>query len=60
MSLQAHNTNNRPSRFYSDTDERRAGMWAYQQVKLYIAGKLSQEKIDMLNATEGWSWELEM
>ena len=30
--------------------------WADTQKALYHSGKLSQEHIDALNATEGWTW----
>jgi superfamily II DNA or RNA helicase len=35
------------------------GTWVNTQRQLYKNGKLSQEKIDTLNAVSGWQWEAE-
>ena len=50
-----------PSRFsYDDADEKLAADWAYEQKMLYKKGKLSQDRIKMLNNTEGWTWDIEI
>ena len=48
-----------PSRFSNNVEEKRAGVWAQTQRLLYKQGRLSQHKIQMLNDTEGWTWDLE-
>ena len=40
----------------TDREERMAAKWALKVKKMYWKGKLSQEKIDILNKTEGWTW----
>ena len=35
------------------------GKWVSYQRRLYKTGKLSQERIDALNAVSGWQWEAE-
>jgi hypothetical protein len=32
------------------------GAWVRRQRQLYRAGKLSQQKIDLLNSMPGWNW----
>ena len=32
------------------------GNWAEEQKALYHSGKLPQDKIDALNAMDGWTW----
>ncbi len=40
----------------NDKDEKRAGIWQGNQKQYKKNNKLSQERIDILNKTEGWSW----
>lgn len=40
-----------------DDDEDKAARWAKQQREDYKNNKLSQEKIDILNKTPGWTWD---
>jgi hypothetical protein len=42
-----------------DPEEKRAGAWQGTQRQLYRHGAMSQERIDELNATDGWTWESE-
>ena len=37
-------------------EEVAAAFWALHQKQLYWKGDLPQDKIDKLEATEGWSW----
>jgi SAM-dependent methyltransferase len=48
---------NRPSKDSKNKEERSLGQWASDMRKFYKKGKLSQEKIDILNNTYGWIWE---
>ena len=34
--------------------------WEKEQKALYFSGKLPQDKIDRLNATEGWTWGVDI
>jgi hypothetical protein len=45
-----------PSTISKDSEERRAGQWQDTQRTVYKHGSLSQERINELDATEGWKW----
>ena len=49
---------NTPNIYSSDPDQRRAARWATQQKQLYKKGLLDQHQIDVLNASEGWTWHI--
>lgn len=59
MSYTSAELPDQPSRFSNDPDEKRAGVWAHKQKMLYKNDRLSQKKIDELNAVEGWTWDIE-
>lgn len=46
-----------PSQHAEDETERRLGKWTSDMRQKKKKGKLSQERIDALNNTEGWKWE---
>ena len=49
-----------PSRFSIDPEEKKAGIWAHKQKIAYKKGNLSKEQVDALNATVGWTWDIEV
>ena len=42
----------------SDAEERRLARWAVSMKRLHKKGRLEQHKVDALNATEGWTWNI--
>lgn len=56
---QHHKLGHNPSPFSDDPDEKRAGQWQAQQRNNYSKknGRLSAERISILNLTSGWKWE---
>jgi hypothetical protein len=40
----------------TDADEREAAKWALEQKRQFWKNLLSQQKVDALNSTEGWTW----
>ncbi len=46
-----------PSAHSDDLDEKTSAHWQYSQRQNYRKKILSEEKIKILNATEGWLWE---
>jgi superfamily II DNA or RNA helicase/ubiquinone/menaquinone biosynthesis C-methylase UbiE len=46
-----------PSNSLKNKDEKILGVWATNQKTNYKKGKLYQERIDILNNTEGWVWD---
>ena len=51
--------NKKPSESSKDEEERRAGKWQSKMRKAYKNKKtcMTQERINALNATEGWTWK---
>ena len=47
-----------PKIYSSDAEERRLARWAVSMKRLYKKGRLEQHKVDALNATEGWTWNI--
>ena len=48
--------NKNPSQTSKDPEKKRAGIWQNTQRKWYKKGKLSEERIQDLNDTPGWTW----
>jgi superfamily II DNA/RNA helicase len=48
----------RPSQRSANADEKRAATWQTSVRQAYKKRKLSDERIECLNQTEGWTWEL--
>jgi superfamily II DNA or RNA helicase len=46
-----------PSNSVKDPDEKRAGSWQSNMRTAYKKQKLTAERIEKLNSTEGWEWE---
>ncbi len=46
----------KPSQTSSDPDIARSGQWQNQQRLRYKRGKISKERIDILNQLPGWTW----
>jgi len=49
--------NKKPSDHSKDPDEKRAGQWQSKQRQAYKKKTLSEERIELLNDTPGWTWE---
>ena len=49
--------NKKPSPNSKDPDEKRAGNWQTNRRQEYKKGKLTDERIQALNNTQGWTWE---
>ena len=47
----------KPSHGSRDPDEKKVGSWQNWQRQYYRNGKLSQERIKILNETSNWTWE---
>ena len=48
-----------PSKYSKDKDENRVAIWQSHQRHLFKTSKLTIERIDALNKTEGWKWEVD-
>jgi superfamily II DNA or RNA helicase len=48
--------NNTPSEKSKDYEEKKAGKWQSDTRQLYKNGRLSTDRIDVLNDTDGWKW----
>jgi superfamily II DNA or RNA helicase len=46
-----------PSQESKDPEEKKAGQWQSDQRKNYKKGQMPQDRIQMLNETDGWKWE---
>jgi dTDP-4-amino-4,6-dideoxygalactose transaminase len=56
--LRFYQTNQRtPSQNATDDAEKRIAIWQQQMRQRKKKGKLSQERIDQLNQTDGWKWD---